>query len=136
VVSLAEHFLELYARRHERPGVTFTPGALLALRAHPWPGNVRELEHAVERAVVLCPGDRVEPAHLGLLAERSPAPTVTDGGVTLPLGLPLDEVERRYVAATLAHCHQNQSEAARVLGVGRNTLRRKSAPPAPSTRKR
>jgi DNA-binding NtrC family response regulator len=90
---------------------------------------VRELEHAVERAVVLCPGDRVEPAHLGLVAERAPAAAVTEGGVTLPLGLPLEEVERRYVAATLAHCQQNQSEAARVLGVGRNTLRRKMIDP-------
>ncbi len=69
----------------------------------------------------------------------SPRPCPRDRGRptgSLPLGLPLEEVERRYVAATLAHCQQNQSEAARVLGVGRNTLRRKSAPPRPSTRRR
>jgi DNA-binding NtrC family response regulator len=134
VVGLAAHFLELYARRHGRPPLAFDPAALRALRVHPWPGNVRELEHAVERAVVLCPDDRVAPEHLGLVAATTPAAAAVDGGITLPLGLPLAEVERRYVAATLAHCNQNQSEAARVLGVGRNTLRRKGVSP-PSTRR-
>ena len=70
-----------------------------------------------------------------LFRSPSPATAAVDGGITLPLGLPLAEVERRYVAATLAQCQQNQSEAARVLGVGRNTLRRKGVPPRPSTRR-
>jgi Nif-specific regulatory protein len=107
--------------------------ALASLRAHPWPGNVRELEHAVERAVVLCAGDTIAPEHLGLRATpAAPTPPASStgadlaDGVHLPLGLSLDEVERRYVEATLRALGDNQSQAARSLGVGRNTLRRKA----------
>src|SRR5512138_3036987 len=57
IPALAAHFLARYARlRPELSGLSFTEGAMSALRAHRWPGNVRELEHAVERAVVLADG--------------------------------------------------------------------------------
>jgi len=125
--GLADHFLDRFSRRHGRAGIHLGPGARTALRAHAWPGNVRELEHAVERAVVLCPGERLEAEHLGLRV-RAAAPR-EDDTLALPLGLTLDEVERRYVQATLDHVDGNQSEAARVLGVGRNTLRRKAILP-------
>ena len=131
VLRLAEHFLALYTRRHDRAGLRLSPASLAAMRAHPWPGNVRELEHAVERAVVMCGSDVIEPEHLGLASERRvlAAEAGGEGTVTLPLGLSLEEVERRYVEATLHACGNNQSEAARSLRVGRNTLRRKSHPP-------
>lgn len=60
VLLLAEAFLERYSRMHERALEGFTPAALEALLAHPWPGNVRELLHAVERGVLLSPGEHVE----------------------------------------------------------------------------
>ncbi len=130
VEALAEHFLVLYTRRHGRAGMRLSREAVAALRAHPWPGNVRELEHAVERAVVLCAGASIAPEHLGLVpaAAREVVAREAAGpveGVVLPLGLALDEVERRYVEATLRACGDNQSLAARTLRVGRNTLRRK-----------
>jgi Nif-specific regulatory protein len=130
VVSLAQHFLDMYTRRHARQGLRFSPAALRALRDHTWPGNVRELEHAVERAVVLSPDDTIAPEHLGLRGSAAPTthapPAGTHEGVFLPLGLSLEEVEQRYIAATLQALDGNQSHAARSLGVGRNTLRRKS----------
>ncbi len=133
IVTLAEHFLDVYTRRHGRGLMRLSRDALASLRAHPWPGNVRELEHAVERAVVLCAGDTIAPEHLGLRAtpDISTPPASSTGadladGVHLPLGLSLDEVERRYVEATLRALGDNQSQAARSLGVGRNTLRRKA----------
>lgn len=131
IESLARHFLDVYSRRHGRRLLRFTPDAVAALRAHRWPGNVRELEHSVERAVVLAPGESVEAAHLGLRAEDARRVEVTAGAptVNLPLGLTLDEVERRYVAATLASLHGNVSQTARTLGVGRNTLKRKTREP-------
>ena len=126
VLALAAHFLDVYTRRHGRGLMHLSPEAARSLRAHPWPGNVRELEHAVERAVVLAHGPTIAPEHLGLLAPASaPPPTATGESLVLPLGLTLDEVERRYVDATLRALGDNQSMAARSLGVGRNTLRRK-----------
>jgi Nif-specific regulatory protein len=123
IASLAEHFLGVYTVRHDRAGMTLTPAAVRAMRAHTWPGNVRELEHAIERAVVLAPGPRIDAEHLGL-ATSSPLAT-DDAGVRMPLGLTLAEVERRYVQATLAANDGNMTRAAEKLGVGRNTLKRK-----------
>ena len=127
VENIARHFLDHYGRRHERT-MRLTPPALGALRAHHWPGNVRELEHAIERAVVLAPSNSIEPEHLGLLTLKAkPARPVVDdnGAISLPLGLPLEEVERRYVEATLAAQGGNLTKTAEVLSVGRNTLKRK-----------
>ena len=88
------------------------------LRRHTWPGNVRELEHWIESAVVLAP-DGV------LRAENFPkddGPVVNDG--SMAVGLTLAEAERRYVERTLEACGGNKAEAARRLGIGRNTLGR------------
>ena len=123
VASLAEHFLDGFRRRYDRPGLRFAPSAVAALATHRWPGNVRELEHAVERATVLAPAELILPEHLGLAPSRS----VRAGGdgVLLPHDLTLDEATRRYVDATIERCGGNLSEAARRLSVGRNTLKRR-----------
>jgi Nif-specific regulatory protein len=124
IEALARHFLGLLARRHQRPRLDLSPQALAALLRHRWPGNVRELEHSIERAVVLCDSDAIAPEHLGLLVPPSHDP-LDPAGVWLPHGLTLEEASQRYVEATLAHCQGNQSEAARRLNVGRNTLARR-----------
>ena len=133
VEAIARHFLEHYARRHDRPGLSLGPAAMAALRGHRWPGNVRELEHAIERAVVMGVGLEIGPEHLGLLPTAALAtatlPTAAlapaTSGVVLPLGLSLEEVERRYVEATLAAQGGNLTRTAESLEVGRNTLKRK-----------
>ncbi len=122
VEELARHFASMYAKRYHRPEPTFHEGALERLRRHSWPGNVRELEHWIESAIVLAPDGLVR-------AENFPSesPIVDDGsagGFALPVGLSLEEAERRYVAATVAACDGNKAEAARRLGIGRNTLAR------------
>jgi DNA-binding NtrC family response regulator len=65
VPDLAEHFLELSARRAGLPrGPRLSREAVAVLEAHDWPGNIRELRNVMDRAVVLCAGDEVTPAHL------------------------------------------------------------------------
>ena len=129
ILQLALHFLEMYTRRHGRDAMKLSHASKAALGAHSWPGNVRELEHAIERAVVLANRDKIEPEHLGLSATRgsthAKASDAADG-VKMPLGLPLEEVERRYVEATLEAMGGNRTRAAEALGVGRNTLKRKT----------
>ncbi|MGZ3451616.1 MAG: sigma-54-dependent Fis family transcriptional regulator [Polyangiales bacterium] len=125
VEAIARHFLDHYARRHDRPGVRLSKAAIAALRAHTWPGNVRELEHAVERGVVLTPSESIDPEHLGLLPRHHAEAQIKAETVTLPLGLPLEEVEKRYVDATLAAHGGNLTRTAEALSVGRNTLKRK-----------
>jgi Nif-specific regulatory protein len=128
---LAEHFLDVYRRKHGKPEATFTEGALARLAEHRWPGNIRELEHCVESAVVLCEGPAIEPDHLSLPPQH--VDTEADNGAPAPATVAaapwqprtLAEVERTHILRTLAEVGNNRTMAAQVLGIGRNTLLRK-----------
>jgi Nif-specific regulatory protein len=136
VETLARHFAEVYATRYGRPAPQLTPEALAAIRNHGWPGNVRELEHWIESAVALAPDGRITTSHLPgrrstdtgqLTAVKRVVPAEASGGeakVTLPLGLSLDDATARYAEAVVTECEGNKTEAARKLGIGRNTLAR------------
>ena len=126
IESLARHFADLYARRYSRPSMRFTHDALARLRAHDWPGNVRELEHWIESAVVLAPDGDLGASHLPSVS-RGARPSATPE--VMALGLTLDEATRRYIAATVEACDGNRSEAAKQLGIGRNTITRALARP-------
>jgi transcriptional regulator with GAF, ATPase, and Fis domain len=121
VETLARHFAEVYAHRYQRPTPRFTPGALAAVRAHSWPGNVRELEHWIESVIVLSRDGLVSTGPTGKRGAPEPS---TDSGVEMPLGLSMDEATVRYAEATVASCDGNKTEAAKRLGIGRNTLAR------------
>ncbi len=137
IESLARHFADVYAQRYGRPTPSFDPTALNAIATHSWPGNVRELEHWIESAIALAPDGRVTTSHLPQRKPRTlpgiepPAsnPGIvttdsTDGEIKLPLGLSLDDAVERYVSAVVDACGGNKTEAARRLGVGRNTIAR------------
>jgi len=99
------------------PGLT--AAAAEALQRHAWPGNVRELENALERAVALAAGTRVDVSDL---PEEVRAPL----GRPRPAGtLTLDEVEREHVLATLAAHGGHQGRTAAALRIGTATLYRK-----------
>jgi Nif-specific regulatory protein len=121
VLALAEHFLDLYRRKHGKPMIHFGMAARARLVAHRWPGNIRELEHTVESAVVLCEGSEIGPAHLALAAGGGDA--VAAGDEFRPRTLA--EVEREHILRTMAAAGENRSRAAELLGIGRNTLVRK-----------
>ncbi len=122
VARLAAHFLDVYRRKHGKPELAFTDGALARLAAHRWPGNIRELENCVESAVVLCDGAAIGADHLAL-----PQIDTAQAGERAAKwrARTLAEVERAHVLRTLEELHQNRSHAAAALGIGRNTLLRK-----------
>jgi two-component system response regulator FlrC len=66
---LAAHFAERYSRENERPTPDLAPSFRAALARHPWPGNIRELENAIQRCVVLNPGDRLTSGDLAWLID-------------------------------------------------------------------
>ncbi|MCA9709081.1 MAG: sigma-54-dependent Fis family transcriptional regulator, partial [Myxococcales bacterium] len=118
---LVQHFLWRARRRYGRPALHLLPATMERLRAHAWPGNVRELEHCLEGAVVLAPGDAIEPSDLPL-----PSTARVEPGVDVALArLTWVQMERRYVTAVLAEHEGNRSSAARAMGVARATLLRK-----------
>jgi Nif-specific regulatory protein len=121
IERLAEHFLDVFVRRHRKRVRGISARALVRLQEHDWPGNVRELEHCIESAVVLAREELIEEQHLSL-----PRHGATAGEPTgYPPELTLREVELDHIRRVLRHCGDNRSEAARMLGIGRNTLLRK-----------
>jgi two-component system response regulator HydG len=127
VPLLAAAFLRRIAEKHRTPIAGFTPEAGSALASYDWPGNVRELEHAVERAVVLCRGEAVDLADLPepLRALAGPAATAIPSAITVPLGTPMDEIERLVIRATLRQTRGDKTLAAQILGIAPRTIYRK-----------
>jgi Nif-specific regulatory protein len=128
LLRLVEHFVDRYAKRHRREVRRVTEAALARLLAHDFPGNIRELENCIESAVVLCEGGIIDADDLPLVVRRRPSTGGLPGSFGPRLGdpdVPLADIEQAHVEAVLAACDGNQSEAARRLGIGRNTLARK-----------
>ncbi len=137
---LAEHFCSLYARQMGREILGISDEALIQLEKYPWPGNVRELSNCVERAVLLCDGQVLLPRNFlldsgtlpleetGASHSRTSFQTADHGepkteapGVLRPLA----EVERAHIHRVMEATGQNQVRAAEILGIHRNTLRKK-----------
>jgi two-component system response regulator AtoC len=127
VPALAREFALRYAERFGVEDVRLSPALVARLAAAEWPGNVRELENVVARMVALCGGGELGPecfddaALAPAPAPPEPAPgDGGDGGETLREQL--ESLERAVIARTMTAARGNQSEAARRLGISRNTL--------------
>jgi DNA-binding NtrC family response regulator len=125
VPLLVERFVQRYNQELGRRIDGMTPEALAALQEYPWPGNVRELQNVIERSVAL-----VESGWIGL----NDLPTdvlLPDHRVrvkqaeNLPLKTATDEFERQIVMRVLERVQWNRSEASRILGIHRNSLKMK-----------
>ncbi|MGD0912144.1 MAG: sigma-54 dependent transcriptional regulator [Terracidiphilus sp.] len=114
---LAQHFLARNRARYRKQVGGFSPAAVQAMMQYPWPGNVRELEHAVERAVLLCRGDEIDPANLIITSTRTAAQSFDN--------MSIDEVEAMLIRKVLRRCDGNISQAAEALGLSRAALYRR-----------
>lgn len=115
---LAELFLQRYLQRYRRELQGFSSAAMEALQAHGWPGNVRELDHAVQRAVLMASGERIEASDLGLAGGGRGSGRTLDE-------MSLDEVERYLIRRTLERTGGNVTEAAGLLGLSRSAMYRR-----------
>ncbi|MBU0755054.1 MAG: sigma-54-dependent Fis family transcriptional regulator [Planctomycetes bacterium] len=121
ILPLARMLLADAAGRMARKISGLAPGAADQLLRHEWPGNVRELENAMERAVALARGSRVELDDLPEeIRQAFPKPVVNGGAVQ-----PLVEVEKEYILAVLELNGGNQTRTAEQLRIGSATLYRK-----------
>jgi two-component system nitrogen regulation response regulator GlnG len=143
IISLAEHFLRKYQPGKGGGTKVFTPETLKALRAYDWPGNVRELENAVQRAVTLAQGDKIFPDALppqifkpgqgvtlsfeNFLEEKLADLVDRLGGLDHGdiYSLVIQRVEKPLLTLVLRKTEGNQVRAASLLGINRNTLRKK-----------
>lgn len=143
IVPLAEHFLRKYQPGKGGGAKVFTPETLKVLRAYDWPGNVRELENAVQRAVTLAQGDKIFPDALppqifkpgqgvaisfeNFLEEKLADLVDRLGGLDHGdiYSLVIQRVEKPLLTLVLRKTEGNQVRAASLLGINRNTLRKK-----------
>ena len=125
---LTRHFLDKFNHQFGKSIKQITHRAQIALARHTWPGNVRELENAIGHACMMVLGDTVDYADLPYLGSgflRGPAtPVAAQPGIELSPGS-LEENERRLVTEALERAGGNQSQAARLLRIGRDALRYK-----------
>jgi two-component system, NtrC family, response regulator HydG len=120
VLPIARRALTLISRKMQREMTGFTAAAADLLLRYAWPGNVRELQNAIEHAVVLAQGSRVD-AHD--LPEEVRTPSVHR--MSLDTSRTLEEVERDYILAVLEANRGNQKRTAEQLGIGTATLYRR-----------
>jgi transcriptional regulator with GAF, ATPase, and Fis domain len=127
VLELASHFLEHATGRLARGPFILEPAARDLLASHDWPGNVRELQNIITRACVLSQGDEIRADALRPWLRDSAMEGLNDPGSQgsdrgIPVGLTLDEMERRLIVATLDRCGGHRAKAAQALGIGLRTL--------------
>jgi two-component system response regulator HydG len=120
---LADHFLRRFAAKNAKGVRGFSPEALTQLENYAWPGNIRELEHAVERAVVLCRSEVIDVSDLPEQVRRGPLGAASQ--LVIPIGTPMEEIERRVIHETLRHTRGDKTLAARLLGIAARTIYRK-----------
>ncbi len=122
-MPLARHFLTESNVRSHKSIKGFTPETERLLLNYPWPGNVRELRNLIERLVILGNSEYIEPQHLPLQFAAQvvelPRQEAQQEFRTLA------EVERAYINQVMQRVEANKSRAAKILGISRQTLRKK-----------
>jgi two-component system nitrogen regulation response regulator GlnG len=142
IIPLAEYFMHKYQHGSGKARV-LTAETLKVLRVYDWPGNVRELENAVQRAVTLSQGDKIfpdalppqifKPGHgVALSFENFLEEKLSDlvdrmGGLDAGdiYSMVIQRVEKPLITLVLKKTEGNQLRAANLLGINRNTLRKK-----------
>jgi DNA-binding NtrC family response regulator len=117
IMPLANAFLKRFAGQANRPLRGFTPAAIERLTSFDWPGNVRQLQNEIQRAVLLSEGDMVDASDLSITRAKPDAAESLDTNFTL-----LEGVERNAIVTMLKETNGNKLEAAKRLGIGRQTL--------------
>lgn len=118
ILLLANHFLTRFAAKHGKSPMRFDDAAGEALIGYDWPGNIRELAHVIERAVLLCEGERIGPSDLRL--------PDTGNGLSLDT-MSLEQAERYLLRRALDRAGGDAEAAARQLGLSRSAFYRRLA---------
>ncbi len=123
IMPLARHFLRESALRSHKSIRGFSSGAERLMLNYAWPGNVRELRNLIERLVILGAAEQIEPQHLPMQF-AAPSASLPREEASQELRT-LAEVERAYINQVMQRVEANKSRAAKILGISRQTLRKK-----------
>ena len=133
--SLAKHFLQKYSQEPGHPKHKIAPQTLVSLHNYAWPGNIRELENVMSHVVLFAKGEEILPEHLPAeiqafqvqnidMPEEKQQPEV-EQTLTLPIGIPMKQVEKTFILKTLDQMDGNRRKTAEVLQISLRTLQNK-----------
>jgi DNA-binding NtrC family response regulator len=128
VPELARHFFSVASRSGKYRAEGISDAAIERLCAHTWPGNVRELQNAIERALMVCDQEEIQPNHLppAVLRTMAPPPVAVipaaEAAKTENLIEAVEQFERAMIYAALDKCNWNKTRAAAALGITRRIL--------------
>jgi PAS domain S-box-containing protein len=130
ILPLTKFFIEHYNQKFKRHIEGVSPEAQRMLQAHDWPGNVRELRNAIERSMILEESAYIQASSLPMaISNNGAAAAAASAPVSLRAfpdeGISLEENERTLVVHALEKAGGNQTQAARLLSITRDTLRYK-----------
>ena len=115
IIPLAKYFLDIYGKKYQKQGLHLGAAACDSLRQYHWPGNIRELRHAIEKAVILSTNNTLSPEDFMLKHENKKT----------QWPLTFDEIEKKAIARALENNNGKIIDAARELGLTRQTLHNK-----------
>ena len=118
---LANFFLEKFAPENGGRVTGITDAAIEKMMQYSWPGNVREIENVIERSIVMTTKEKLDADDIRL--EMNLRPRQQTGEMMLPDGMSLDQYEQELIRTALKQANNNKSQAARILGLTRNSLR-------------
>ena len=132
ILPMANFFIAHYNVKFKRQLEGLTAEAEAMLLAHDWPGNVRELRNAIERAMILEETSMITPGSLPFSVTNTESPLSSVAAIEAPVlangtadGMSLADQERRLLVQALSKTGGNQTQAARILRITRDTLRYK-----------
>ena len=123
IPPLAEHFVQRYCKELNKPQQRLNSEALALLEKYHWPGNVRELENTIERAVILCEGKKILPAHLAIRIPTTAEIRLREGAGLKEVGQHAQtEAERSLIVRVLEQTRGNKRKTAEILKIDYTTL--------------
>jgi len=129
IVPMARFFVDHYNRKFKRHINGVSSEAIRLMLAHDWPGNVRELRNAIERSMILEEGSEIRPSSLPITIGHTTAmsaPATSVPAAEFPdSGLSLEDNEKQLLMRALEKTGGNQTQAAKLLHITRDTLRYK-----------
>jgi two-component system response regulator FlrC len=129
ILLLTNHYIDKFNAKYGKVVRGASDEAARNLLEYPWPGNVRELSHVIERAILWSQGERLDIEQLSLATSPNPKPADARAVPSAvqesipPEGIDLAEWERSLIAQALHQTGGNESEAAKLLGIGRGAFR-------------
>lgn len=113
IYDLANHFLNIYSVKYNKPDLELKDDAIQKLKRNPWYGNIRELQHTIEKAVILAEGKQIRPSDFLFMDNDMVSISETET---------LEEMEKKMIIATLKKTNYSQTLTSELLGITRQTL--------------